>query len=206
MRLWQSIESKDQRQVTTKFFEGLSSLSDLSLVSQLCQTFIDYIELPRLQYLQSGAPVFNFDLTEAKLSQALHSQSYLNKELLIYLVYRDSRLHDQRLELTKLQLTQTTQRPVSIRFFLAQILEKHAIAVINLMKDIQAANSDIYLTLKTMLRALGLYNEEFSIQSMIYRSDNESQQREELIKYKQLDKADIVKIIQGAAQGPALLQ
>jgi hypothetical protein len=39
------------------------------------------------------------------------------------------------------------------------------------MKDIQVANSDIYLTLKTMLRALGLYNEEFSIQSMIYRSD-----------------------------------
>jgi len=34
-----------------------------------------------------------------------------------------------------------------------------------------------------MLRALGLYNEEFSIQSMIYRSDRTTE-KEELIKYK----------------------
>ena len=51
------------------------------------------------------------------------------------------------------------------------------------MKDIQALNSDIHITLKTMLRALGLYNEEFSIQSMIYRSDRTTE-KEELIKYK----------------------
>jgi hypothetical protein len=138
--------------------------------------------LPRTQYLQSGSPLFNFDLTEAKLSQALHSQSYLNKELLIYLVYRDSRLHEQRSDLSKLQLPQSN-RSLQVRFFLSQILEKYPITVINLMKDIQALNSDIHITLKTMLRALGLYNEEFSIQSMIYRSDRTTE-KEELIKYK----------------------
>lgn len=63
--------------------------------------------------------------------------------------------------------------------------------VSNLLKDIEAQSPPIYLALKTKMRALGLYNEEFSIQSMIYRED-----RGTGVKYRQMDKTEIVKIIQ----------
>jgi hypothetical protein len=43
------------------------------------------------------------------------------------------------------------------------LLSRHPILFSNLLKDIQAENPGIYLTLKTKLRLLGLYNEEFSI-------------------------------------------
>jgi hypothetical protein len=49
------------------------------------------------------------------------------------------------------------------RFFLPSILEKHPVVVSNLLKDIEVESPDLYLALKTKLRALGLYNEEFSI-------------------------------------------
>lgn len=69
-------------------------------------------------------------------------------------------------------------------------MEKHSIAVINLMKEISRENPDIQLTLKAKLRALGLYNEEFSIQTMIYR-----ERESEIERYKLLEKGEVIKIL-----------
>jgi hypothetical protein len=70
------------------------------------------------------------------------------------------------------------------------------VLVINLLKDVQRENPDIYLTLKSKLRALGLYNEDFSIQSMIYREHAYLEDgRPELMKYKQLEKLDLIKVL-----------
>lgn len=56
-----------------------------------------------------------------------------------------------------------------IKYHLPNLIEKKPIACINLLKDIQTENPTIYLTLKSKLRLMGLYNEEFSILSMVYR-------------------------------------
>jgi hypothetical protein len=87
----------------------------------------------------------------------------------------------------------------AIRFFLPQVLERHPIRVINLMKDIQKENPDIYLTLKAKLRGLGLYNEEFSIQTMIYREQQDQSDEAGTKYYKQLEKSDLIKVISASS-------
>lgn len=115
------------------------------------------------------------------------------------MILRDSRLYEIKNDFTKMQISKALEGK-AIRFFLPLFLEKHHIAVINLLKDIQGSNPEIYLTLKNKLRGLGLYNEEFSIQSMIYRqaedeASHSGKASDTIVKYKQLDKNDIVRLI-----------
>jgi hypothetical protein len=55
-----------------------------------------------------------------------------------------------------------------IRFYLPGETEKQPIVVVNLLKEIKCESPELYLNLKTRMRALGLYHEEFSI---IYGDD-----------------------------------
>ena len=68
------------------------------------------------------------------------------------------------------------------------MIDRHHITVANLLQDIKSENPDIYLTLKTKLRSLGLYNEDFSLQSLIQSQE----------KYKSLDKLEVNRLIEEA--------
>jgi len=123
------------------------------------------VEFPKTQTStgQYNLGTFNYELSEAYLSQALTGT--LKKELVMYAILRDTKLYELKPEYQRLQGSPAQGK--QIRFFLPQLIDRHHITVANLLKDIQSENPEIYLTLKTKLRSLGLYNEDFSLQSLI---------------------------------------
>lgn len=116
-----------------------------------------------------------------------------------YLILRDARLYELKTEFARIRATSE----IEIKFFLKQFLERHNIQVINLLKEIEVENPEIYLNLKTKMRGLGLYNEEFSIQSMIYREEERQgkdlSEKKVLTKYRQLEKSELCKVFEGSS-------
>ena len=67
LRVWLTVEPKDQATVTQKFFDCLQSATDLSLAYQTALSFIENVEFLRLQ----PHLLYNFDQSESYISSAL---------------------------------------------------------------------------------------------------------------------------------------
>jgi hypothetical protein len=91
---------KDQKLATQKLFEALSQVKELTFLAEICSNFIEHVEFQRT--LHTSKALFNPDLTESYLAQALSLPHYLNKELLIYLILRDSKLFEVKNDLSKI--------------------------------------------------------------------------------------------------------
>lgn len=139
MRLWLYLQDMPNLHppslLVQKFFEGALQTQDLSLAFTAAQTFIDYVEFPKNQTSagQVSLPIFNYELSETFLSQALNGGKF-KKELVMYAIVRDTKLYDLKPDYQRLQGSPAQGK--QIRFFLAPLMERHHITVANHLKDI----------------------------------------------------------------------
>eukprot|EP00347_Sterkiella_histriomuscorum_P018743 403344349 len=143
------------------FFQILDDCQDLNQVMISCINFIENIEFKiddKSLSSQANSGMISFILEASENS--LNNLTSLKKEHLVYVILRDSKLFELRDKVVKIPQLQCRV----LNYYLPKIMEEKQIQVLNLLKEIEIEYPEIHLQMKSCLRNLGMYNEEFGIQ------------------------------------------